>query len=249
MLGFVPPPGFTPSDPNSPFQFLSANPARIGLFPAGPVPPTVPPGNCRMTISGADLRGETTLIVLRGSAGVGAAAPTERSFRVDTGSPANPDWSFAVSGTEIGVSPHQAVQDDQGVALTIYPGLFSLQVVTSRQIPGAAGGRRVEHSSNEVIFALVPQVISIAGMGGPVNARQFRITIFGTYLRNELDIQLSVAGSVLRRNANTAVAGNYNFAVNTGVIDFAIDTTSRSSPLPVNLMINGAGSTPAWAVF
>ena len=251
MVGFIPPPGFAPSNPASPFQFLVANPARVALFPGGALvlPTDVPPENNRLRVSGSDLRDDRTYLAMRGQAGIGAAAPTEMSFRIDTGSGANPDWTFDVRDTEINVSMRQAVQDDQGTALTIYPGLFSLRVVTAKQLPNDPNGRLIEQSSNEQVFAIIPQIVSIAGMGGPANARQFRLTLLGGYLRDELDIQVSVAGRVLIRNVDPTIAGNYDFAPNAGVIDFAVDTTSTPSPLPVNLLINGAGSTPAWAVF
>jgi hypothetical protein len=249
VVGFTPPPGFASPDPSSPFQFVSSNPARVSLFPAGAVPPSVSPENNRFRIDGAELRGERTFLALRGQAGAGAAAPNERSFRIDTGDGNNPGWSFDVRSTEITVSIRQAVQDEEGTALTLYPGLYSLRVITARQMTADPNGRRLEQSSNELVFAVTPQVNSVAGLGGLATARRFRLTLFGSYLRNELDIQLSVGGRVLRRDANTAVAGNFDFAVNTGQIDFAVDTTGRPSPLPVNLLINGVGSTPAWAVF
>lgn len=249
VVGFIPPPGFATSDPASPFQFVLSNPARASLFPVGAIPPEVAPENNRFRIDGADLRGERTFLALRGQAGLGAAAPTERSFRIDVDDENNPDWSFGIRDPEITVNMRQTVQDDQGAALTLYPGLFSLRVITARQLPMATSGRRLEQSSNELVLAVTPQVVSVAGLGGPAAARRFRLTLFGGYLRDELDLQLSVGGGVLRRNADTATAGNYDFAANTGRIDFAVDTSGRSSPLPVNLLINGAGSTPAWAVF
>lgn len=249
VVGFVPPAGFAPPDPASPFQFIASNPARVSLFPAGAVPATVAPENNRLLVEGSDLRGERTYLALRGRAGVGAAAPEERSFRVEAGGAANPAWAFDVRGTELTVSMRQGVTDDEGAALTLYPGLYSARVVTARQINPPTTDRTVEQSSNELVFALTPQVVGVAGQGGPAAARRFRLTLFGAYLRNELDIQLSVGGRVLRRNADPTIAGNFDFAANTGQIDFAVDTTGRTSPLPVNLLINGAGSTPAWAEF
>jgi hypothetical protein len=249
-IGFVLPPGFGSPDPTSPFQFVASNPARASLFPAGPIPVEVAPDNNRLRIEGSDLRSERTLLVLRGQAGIGAGAPEEQSFRIDAMAAAsNPDWAFDVRGTEILAGVRQTVLTDDGTSLTLYPGLFSLRVITARQIPGDTSGRRLEQSSNEVVFAVTPQVISVAGMGGPPAARQFRLTVFGSYLRDELDIQLSVGGEVLTRDADTTTAGNYDFNPNSDQIDFAVDTTGRPSPLPVNLLINGAGSTPAWAVF
>jgi len=109
--------------------------------------------------------------------------------------------------------------------------------------------RAFEQSSNEVVFAVTPQVVSVAGLGGSASARRFRLTLFGSYLRDELDIQLSIGGGVLRRDADTNTAGNYDLTPNTNQLEFAVNTTGRTSPLPVNLLINGAGSTPAWAVF
>jgi hypothetical protein len=248
-VGFPLPPGFAPPDPSSPFQFVSSNPARVALFPAGAVPAGVAPDNNRFRIDGSDLRGELTFLALRGQAGEGANPPVERSFRIDVDDGNNPDWSFDVRDTDITVRMRQTVNADDGTALTLYPGFFSLQVVTARQLAGDTTGRRLEQSSNELVFAVTPQVVSVAAMGGPANARQFRLTLFGNYLRNELDVQLSVGGRVLRRDANPAVAGNFNFAPNTNQIDFAVDTTAAASPLFVNLLINGAGATPAWAVF
>jgi hypothetical protein len=248
LVGFVPPPGFEAPDPSSPFQFISSNPARVSLFPVGAVPEDVPPDNNRFRIDGAELRGEQTYVALRGQAGVGAAAPTERSFRIDVGD-ANPGWAFDVRGTEITVSLRHAVTDDEDTALLLYPGLYSLQVVTGRQINSPLSDRTFEQSSNEVVFAVTPQVVSVEGLDGPGTARRFRLTLFGSYLRNELDIQLSVGGGVLRRDADTNTAGNYDFTPATNQLDFAVDTTGRTSPLPVNLLVNGAGSTPAWVVF
>jgi hypothetical protein len=249
VVGFIPPPGFATSDPASPFQFVLSNPARVSLYPVGAIPAEVAPENNRFRIDGADLRGERTFLALRGQAGLGAAVPTERSFRIDVDDESNPDWSLGVRDREITVNMRQTVQDDQGAALTLYPGFFSLRVITARQLPLDTSGRRLEQSSNELVFALTPQVVSVAGLGGPPAARRFRLTLFGGYLRDELDVQLSVGGGVLRRDADTATAGNYDFAANTGLIDFAVDTTARPSPLPVNLLINGAGSTPTWAMF
>ena len=249
VVGFVPPPGFVVADPAAPFQFVLSSPARVSLFPPGAIPPQVAPDNNRLRIQGAELRGERTFLALRGQAGAGADAPTERRFRIDVDDGNNPAWHFEVGDTEITISMRQTVQDDNGTLLTLYPGLYSLRVITARQLPGDGSGRRLEQSSNELIFSLSPQVASIAGLGGPPQARQFRLTLFGNYLRDELDVQLSVGGDVLQRNADTTTAGNYNFTVNTGDIDFAVDTSGRTSPLPVNLLINGAGSPPAWVVF
>jgi hypothetical protein len=250
LVGFVPPPGFAPPDPSSPFQFVSSSPARVSLFPAGAgaVPAAVPPDNNRFRIDGAELRGEQTYLALRGQAGAGADPATERSFRVNLAD-ANPGWAFDVRDTEITVSLRQAVTDDEGTALTLYPGLYSLRVITGRQINPPVSDRAFEQSSNELIFAVTPQVVAVAGLGGPAGARRFRLTLFGSYLRDDLDIQLSVGGRVLRRDPDTNTAGNYDFTPDTGQLDFAVDTTGRTSPLPVNLLINGAGSAPAWAVF
>jgi hypothetical protein len=245
LLAFTLPPG-TPAGPA--LQVVRANPARVALFPAGAVPPEVPADNNRFRIEGADLRDERTFLALRGPAGVGLAAPTERSFRIDLDGGANPTWTFDVRDTEISVAMRQDVENDEGTVLTLYPGLFSLRVLTARQLPGDPSGRRIEQSGNEVVFAIIPQVVTVTSLGGPAAARRFRLTVFGSYLRDELDIQLSAGGTVLRRDPATATAGNYDI-VSTSAIEFAVNTTDRRSPLPVNLLINGAGSTPAWAVF
>lgn len=248
LVGFALPPLVPPADPTPRLQFVRANPARVALFPVGAVPPEVPADNNRFRIEGADLRDERTSLALRGPAGIGAAAPTERSFRIALDGSANPTWSVDVRDTEIAVAMRQDVENEEGTVLTLYPGLFSLRIVTARQLPGDPLGRRIEQSSNEVVFAVIPQVATVTSLGGPAAARRFRLTVFGAYLRDELDLQLSVGGAVLRRDAATATAGNYDL-VNTSAIEFAVNTSGRRSPLPVNLLINGAGSTPAWAVF
>jgi hypothetical protein len=200
-------------------------------------------------IVGSDLRDERTFLAFRGPAAEGPAVPAERSFRVNTGDGNNPDWAFSVRDPDISFSVMQTVQDDQGTGLTLYPGLFSIRVVTARRLPNDPLGRFLEQSGNSLVFAIVPQIVTVSGLGGPPNASQFRLTLFGSYLRDELDIQLSVAGQVLQRAAPATTAGNYDFTPNTGQIDFAVDTTNRTSPLPVSLVINGANATPGWAVF
>jgi hypothetical protein len=247
-MTFALPPVAGAADPSPRLQVVLANPARVSLFPAGAIPADIPANNNRFRIEGADLRDERTFLAFRGQAGAGAAAPTERSIRIELEGAANPEWSFDVRDTEIEVAMRQAVEDDEGAALTIYPGLFSLRVVTARLLPGDPTGRRIEQSSNELVFAVIPQVASVQALGGPAAARRFRLRIFGAYLRDELDIQLSAGGTVLQRSADTTTAGNYDLA-NASDIEFAVNTTGRTSPLPLNLLINGAGSTPAWAVF
>ena len=164
MVGFIPPPGFAPSNPCCavPVSGCESSTGRAVSGRRLVLPPEVPPENNGFRASGSDLRDERTYLAMSGQAGIGAAAPTEMSFRIDTGSGANPDWTFDVRDTEINVSMRQAVQDDQGTALTIYPGLFSLRVVTAKQLPNDPNGRLIEQSSNEQVFAIIPQIVSIA---------------------------------------------------------------------------------------
>ena len=249
LLGFSLPPGHPLADPTSPFRFIPANPARAALFPPGPAPAGIAPENNRVSLEGSGFQGDRTWLALEGPVGVGAAAPSTERFRIDLTDPANAAWAITADGARITLGIRTTVTSDEGVNLTIYPGVYRARVVVGTQIGEGPAPRFLEQSSAAVGFAIVPQIEAVALQGGPPNAREFRITLLGAYLRDELEVQLNVAGQALRRAADATVAGNYNFAPNTGVIDLAIDSTSLASPLPFQLIINGAEAPPAWGTF
>jgi hypothetical protein len=249
LLGFALPAGHPLADPTTPFRFIVANPARITLFPPGLVPATVPPSNNRVTLEGAGFQSDRTQVALEGPAAVGAGAPATQRITLDLGDPANIDWSISQDGTRISLGFRTTVTSADAQAYTLYPGIYRVRVIVGTQISDAPAPRFLEQSSADVAFAVAPQIVSIASAGGPANASRFAISLFGAYLRHELDVRLNVAGQVLQRDPDPTIAGNFDFAVNTGVIDFAVDTTALASPIPVQLIINGAEAPPAWSVF
>ncbi|MBI1356579.1 MAG: DUF4255 domain-containing protein [Acidobacteria bacterium] len=251
LLGFALPPGHPLADPGSPFRFIDCNPARAALFPPGAPPPSVPPENNRFTFEGAGLRGDRTWVSLFGPAGEGPGAPADRRvrFRADQPDPANVDWAIEVDGVRIALAARMTLLGDNGVSYSIYPGVYRARVIVGTQIGEGPAPRFLEQSSADCGFAIVPQIEAVFPLGGPPNARQFRITLYGAYLRDELEVRLSVAGQALRRDPNPAVAGNFNFASGSADIDFAVDTTALASPIALQLMINGAEAPPAWGVF
>ncbi len=251
LLGFALPAGHPLVDPTSPFRFIEANPARAALFPPGAPPATVPPLNNRFTVEGAGFQGDRTWLSIEGPAGIGPGPPSDRRirFRVDSPDPANIDWSISTDGVRISLATRTTITGDDGVNYSLYPGIYLLRVTTGTQIGEGPTPRFLEQSSADLGFAIVPQIVSSASLGGPASARQFRLTLYGAYLRTELEVQLNVAGRALRRDADPTIAGHYNFAPNTADIDFAVDTTNLASPLPVQLLINGAEAPPAWGAF
>jgi hypothetical protein len=249
LLGFSLPAGHPLTDPTAPFRFIAANPARVALFPAGAVPAAVPANNNRVTLEGAGFQSDRTRVAIEGPVAVGAATPETQRLRIDLADPANAEWSITQDGTRIGLGFRTTVRSVEGTTYTLYPGIYRARVIVGTQISDLPAPRYLEQSSADVGFAVAPQIVSITPSGGPANARRFTITLFGAYLRDELDVQLNIAGQMLQRDPDTTTAGNFDFAANTAVIEFAIDTTALASPIPVQLIINGAEAPPAWAVF
>lgn len=249
LLGFALPAGHPLADPMSPFRFIAANPARVALFPAGLVPPTVPPENNRVTLEGAGFRSDRTRVALEGPVAVGAVAPEMQRITVDLNDLANVDWSISGDSTRISLGVRTTLTDVAATAYTLYPGIYRARVIVGTQISDTPAPRFLEQSSADIGFAVAPQILDLVPTGGPVNARRFGITLFGAYLRNELDVKLNIAGQALQRDPDPTIAGNFDFANNTAVIDFAVDTTALASPVSVQLIINGAEAPPAWGVF
>jgi hypothetical protein len=249
LLGFSLPAGHPLADPTAPFRFIAANPARVALFPAGPVPATVPAENNRVILEGAGFQSDRTQVAIEGPVAVGAAAPETQRLRIDLTDPANADWSISQDGSQIRLGFRTSVTSIDATTFTLYPGTYRARVIVGTQISDLPAPRFLEQSSADLGFAVAPQIVSVTPSGGPPNARQFTITLFGAYLRDELEVVLNIAGLVLQRDPATTTAGNFDFAANTGIIDFAVDTTGLASPIPIQLLINGAEAPPAWSVF
>jgi len=251
LLGFALPSGHPLTDPTAPFRFFEASPGRPALFPPGAAPPAVPPRNNRITFEGAGFQGDQVTLSLQGQMAEGAAAPDTRRIRLSLSRPQNPEWEIEADGVRVSFSLRTSVVDDEGTALTLYPGLYRARVIVSSQISNETPPRYIEQSSADCAFAVAPQIIGIAPLAaGPANARPFRITLHGAYLRDELDVSLTVAGRALTRDADLSVAGNFDFSAGApDQIDFTLDTTLFASPAPVQLIINAAEAPPAWGEF
>lgn len=250
LLGFALPAGHPLADPTTPFRFTEANPGRPALFPPGTVPATVPEQNNRVTFEGAGLQGDRVLLSIEGQVGEGGGAPETRRFRLNISRPVNPDWAIEADGARISVNIRTVVVDDAGDTLALYPGIYRARVVVGTQVGEQMPPRFLEQSSADIAFAVVPQIETISHLGGPAGARRFRITLYGDYLRDELEVAVSVAGRALQRNADTTIAGNFDFLpANPDRIELAADTSALISPLPFQLIINGAEAPPAWGGF
>lgn len=249
LLGFSLPANHPLRNPASPFRFIEASPARISLFPMGSIPVAVPIENNRISFEGSGFQGDQSFLSLEGPIATGVSAPTEQRIRISLTDSANPELGIQADGARISMGFRHNVVNEDGTAFELYPGLYRARIVVGTQISDNPQPRFLENSSADAAFAVAPQIRSVVLLGGGVAARRFRITLFGDYLRDELDIQLAISGTTLNRNANTAIAGHYDFAVDSGVIDCAVDTTNASSPLSIRMLMNGAEAAPAWAEF
>jgi|GEM_PF-3197457 len=250
LMGFALPAGHPLEDPTTPFRFFEASPARPTLFPAGAVPLSVPPRNNRVTFEGAGFRGDRVSLSLTGPMAEGANPPETRRARISLSRPVNPDWEIEADGARVSLSLRTTVADEDGVTLTLYPGIYRTRIVVGMQMSNQSPPRYLEQSSPEYAIAVAPQIASVAPIGGPAAARRFRITLHGAYLRDELDVVLTAAGRRMIRDADLTVAGHFDFtAGNPDRIDFAVDTTVFASPLSLQLVINDAEAPPAWGEF
>lgn len=250
LLGFTLPVGHPLADPAAPFRFFEASPARPSLFPTGAAPVAVPARNNRMTLEGAGLHGDQVSLSLEGPMAQGANPPETTRIELSVSQPQNPEWEIDADGVRVSFSLRTTVMDESGTSWTLYPGRYQVRVVVGTQIQNESPARLLNQSSADCAFTVAPQISTILPVGGPATARQFRITLHGAYLRDELDISLTLAGRSLIRSTDMSEAGNFTFAAaNPERIDFSADTTAFSSPLPVQLIVNGADAPPAWGEF
>ena len=247
VVGFVPPSGFGPT--SSPFVRMASDPARVSLFAAAP-PVGVDAANNHVVLEGEGLTGARVFLSLHGPVVVGADPYADRTFRLELTQPAdNPAWNIVRSSDSIELDVQATALAVGGSAVTLYPGLYRVSVVVAAQPAGDASGRVLEHSSNAIVLAITPQVVSVTAGAGPATAREVTLDLLGSYLGPELGVELAVGGRVLTRATGAIGVGEFDFVDGTGQIDFVVDTTELTSPAPVRLQIDGAEATPAWAVF
>ncbi|MCX4245548.1 DUF4255 domain-containing protein [Paraliomyxa miuraensis] len=246
VVGFAPPAGTAVLDPADPFVRVPANPARASLFAAAP-PATVDPGNAHVVLEGRSFVDERVLLALHGPSMIDAGPYAEQGFRLEVTRPAdNPAWALLLEDGRIELDLSGSAQDDQARTVTLYPGIYRVQVITARSVAADVTGRYIEHSSNSSLFMVAPQISSVTNGAGPPNARSVTITLVGTYLRAELEVEVAVGGRVFTRVTGAPSAGTFDFSAGTGTISLVVDTTLHTGPIPVRLQINGAEATPAW---
>ncbi|MFL4470094.1 DUF4255 domain-containing protein [Tateyamaria armeniaca] len=250
LTGFALPTGHPLADPTQPFRFFEASPARPALFPAGAAPPSVPPQNNRITFEGAGFQGDRVSLSLEGPMGVGNADPETRRARISISQSVNPEWEITADGVRISIGLRTTVTDEDGQTLTLYPGLYTARIIVGAQMANQSPVRFLETSSADCPFPVAPQIVTVDALAGPAAARPFRITLHGSYLRDALDVVLTVSGQRMIRDADLTVAGHFDFSNATpDRIDLTVDTTAFASPLAIQLVINGAEAAPAWGEF
>lgn len=253
VVGFSLPPGAALADPTDPVRRLAASPARASLFPSGalpaPLPGDVQADNNRLQLSGSDLTGERMFLLLTGPVEIDGGALEQQSFRLAIDRPDdNPDWAIEPDGQSITLGVRRSAVDPLGRSVELSPGVFRASFVASNQRSATPGAPPSEETSNELIFTVAPQVVSITAAGGPPTATRFDLLLFGFVLNAAMEVGLDVAGAILARSAGLT-AGTFDFTDGTSTVTFVIDITTVASPTPVRLRIDGASSTPAWAVF
>jgi len=227
LLGFSLPPNHPLFVPGTPFRFFAASPARPTLHPPGALPAGVPPGNNRITFEGAGFQGDRVTLALEGPMAVGATSPTNRRIRISVSQDQNPSWDIDADGVQISFNFRTAVVDEEGTSFTLYPGIYRARVVVGNQISNETPIRFLEQSSADCPFSVSPQIRTVAFVSAAGAVRRYKISLYGRYLSDDLDISLTVNGNVMLRNADLSVSGHFNLiAAEPDEIDFSIDTSS-----------------------
>jgi hypothetical protein len=250
---------FVPPNPD-PIATLDSTPGRVSLFGAPAAdPPDERAGNNRLTIDAVGLDGGRRILVLRS---VDAEAHVDIDQPTASQPPDNQSWAFVIGdGTVSFGFRRQVVSVVNNVATTVQfvPGIFGarIQVLDQHFDPPRT------RTSNEVAFAVTPQVLSVAPLSGSPGV--YSLVISSDYLEISTlkpEVELSVGGLALLRKlpsttttppetVPTLAAGD--FGVFSGSeIRFMLPTGSptpglgRAAALPVRLVVNGAVAPPAW---
>ena len=245
-------------------QRVRAEPARVALFETA-VPPDVPwnPAdepdpeteqpfllqNNRLVLVGASLgRRPRFLDVAR------AGEPFVRiALDEDPLDPDNPEWAISATSSEISLRFHTSVVDANDVLFEDFvPGIYTARVVVEEEPPprpaNQIGPALTPRTSNQIAFAVVPQVKFIT----PGTLSRYDIRLVGMYLEtdfdlNELDLSLAVGKEVLTYVAGTTPGpGEFVVTANNNIQFRRTPVGGEAFPMPINLTINGAQSTPSW---
>ncbi len=228
---------------------LSSDPARVAVFPAGAVPPGVAASNSRLLVEGSGFQPTGTSLELKGPVIIDGGPLEDARFALDLNSTTiNAAWELDHDGTRIQASVRTQVTDAQGRNVELFPGIYQVRVLVTLQPPSDTTGNALEFKSNQLFFAVIPQVSSVVPGPGPMNARPYTLTLHGNVLHDDLDVELIVGGVALQRSAAPG-PGEFDFTSGTNVVDFVVDTTQLTSPAPVRLAVEGADATPSWLEF
>jgi len=201
---------------------------RIDIAPA-----SVPYGGT-LRIRGADLRGDSTDLLL---------------FHRDLPGPVAVDatWNLQTDGMLLTVTPRPAA-----AGIPILPGVYGafVRTVVRSNLPDGTQ-RDFDNVSNQVRFAIAPAILTVTG-AGPV--RTVTVDGFEPHLLAEGDIMVFVGADRLRRAAaNPPAAGEYFTpaapAADRTRLRFRFPATAASgSTLPLRIIVRGAESGPWWEV-
>lgn len=232
--------------PTGAAQQLSVHPARVAVFgsdaPSDPKNQAVANNNL-ITLTGAEFGRGQHLLELGNSSGVLVR------LDLDNAATQNPNWQVVQGAATLTFRFSTAIFDalTQQTVSPLLPGTYTARFIDD-ELP-------LPRTSNEIAFAVVPQINSLdpAGAAGN-NDGVFRITVSGAYLQDttlQNAIQLIAGAEILSRVPGSSPAAG-QFAV-TGAGTLLLhrtvvsgETVNANQPLPVNLIINGVNSTPAW---
>jgi hypothetical protein len=234
QLAFVP--------PSQSVRKVTADPARVALFEDGQDPWLTAPDaaaqllilqNNRVELQGTGFGASDRLLELRR---VGSA-PVRVDLERDPAGVVNAEWSFEITSSSIRFGFFTSVTDASGVDVPLLPGIYTARVLLEEE-PRA----RV---SNQLAFAVVPQIRGITALGGDL----FAVVVMGAYLTDAtLELELVVGDQIFELVALADLDSSGEFAVfDASTLRFRRPTQPGDTfPLPVNVIINGAAATPAW---
>lgn len=177
----------------------------------------------------------------------------------------NVNWKLNATSSSVTFSVFRDVLDDATkTPKTVLPGIYGARVIVNDPRSGDTPRPR---SSNEVAFAITPQIRDAGPALSPPSPQTYLVRLIGRYLNASLDVQISVGGRALTQvTTGTPVAGQ--FFVPPEATDHSdandvdhillvlltsdpdsgqpIPPPSTTNPLPVRLVVNGATATPAW---
>lgn len=137
-----------------------------------------------------------------------------------------------------------------GDTFEFWPGIYSVRVEKTRAFKIDANVTKdIVFKSNAGVFVVVPFILANPSVtpGDPAT-----ITVPGGFLDDSTtEIELSVGGVVLTETGtNPPGAGEFHVFDSTTIIFSTLDPIQSlmapENPLPINLIVNGAASTPAW---